>query len=55
MAGHINHTKLMNSISTIPPVLLSKGMGAQEAHEEMEMLIKTILIRENVKGKISLR
>ena len=30
-------------------------MGAQEAHEEMDMLLKTIQIRENVKGQISLR
>ena len=32
-----------------------KGMGAQEAHKEMDMLIKTVQIRENMKGQILLR
>jgi hypothetical protein len=36
-------------------VLLSKGMEVQEVQEETDMLIKTIQIRENVKGQILLR
>jgi hypothetical protein len=36
-------------------VLLSKGMGVQEVHEETDMLIKTVQIRENTKGQILLR
>jgi len=40
----------MTVISTIPMELLSKGMGAQEAHEGTGMLIKTIQIGENAKG-----
>jgi hypothetical protein len=55
MAGHTNHIILMTVVSSIPTVLLSKGMGAQEAHEGMNMLIKTIQIRENAKGQILLR
>ncbi len=52
MVVHTNHTTLMNVISSNPTVLLSKGMGAQEAHEETDILIKTVQIRENTKGQI---
>ena len=52
MVGRINHTTLMTVLSIIPTVLLSKGMGAQKAHEGTDMLTKTIQIRENAKGKI---
>ena len=38
-----------------PDVILSKEMEAQEAHEETDMLIKTVQIRENAKGQILLR
>ncbi len=55
MAGSTNHTTLMTVVSSILMVLLSKGMGAQEPHIEMGMLIKTVQIRENVKGQILLR
>jgi hypothetical protein len=41
--------------SIILMVLLSKGMGAQELHKGMDMLIRTIQIRENAKGQIVLR
>jgi hypothetical protein len=33
MVGCTNHTSLVTAISSIPMVLLSKGMGVQEAHE----------------------
>jgi hypothetical protein len=36
-------------------VLLSKEMGVQEAHEETDMMIKTIQIRGIMKGQILLR
>jgi len=55
MVGHTNHTTLMTVVSSILTVLLLKGMGAKEAHKEMDMLIKTLQIRENVKCIISLR
>jgi hypothetical protein len=55
MAVHTNHTTLVTIVSSIPTALLSKGLGAQEANEEMDMLIKTIQIRENAKVKILLR
>ena len=55
MAGHTNRTILMTVVSIIPTILLSKGMGAQEVHERMDMLIKTVQITENAKGQISLR
>ena len=48
--GPYNHTTLVIVTSLIPMVLLSKGMGAQEVHEEMDMLIKTVQIRANTKG-----
>ena len=31
MVGNTNHTTLMTVVSSIPTVLLSKGMGVQEA------------------------
>jgi hypothetical protein len=40
----------MTVTSIILMVLLSKGMGAQEAHEGTDMLIRTFQIRENAKG-----
>ena len=55
MEGHTNHTTLVTVVSSIPTVLLSKGMGAQEAHEGTDILINTIQIRENMKGQILLR
>jgi hypothetical protein len=55
MAGYTNQTMLVTVVSSIPTVLLSKGMGAQEAHEETDMLIETIQIRENANGQILLR
>jgi hypothetical protein len=42
-------------VSIILTVLLSKGMGMQEAHEGMDMLIRTVQIRKNMKGQIMLR
>ena len=54
MAGHINHTTLMTVVSLIPMVLLSKGMGAQEAHEGMDMQTSTIQNRKNAKGQVLL-
>jgi hypothetical protein len=33
-------------------VLLSKGMGVQEAHKEMDMWTSTVQIREKAKGQI---
>jgi hypothetical protein len=33
---------------------LSKGMGVQEVHKRMDMLIRTIQIRENAKDEIML-
>jgi hypothetical protein len=54
MAGPTNNTPLMTGISSIVMVLLSKGVGAQEACKEMDMLMKTIQIRENGKGQILL-
>ena len=55
MAGRTNHTTLMTVVSSISMVLLSKGMGVQEVQKETEVLIKTVQIRENVKGEILLR
>jgi hypothetical protein len=55
MEGLTNHTTLTTVVSTNPTVLLLKEMGAQEAHKEADMLIKTLQIRENVKGHILLR
>jgi hypothetical protein len=55
MTGHTNHTILMTVVSSIPTVLLSKGIQVQEAHEEMDMWTHTFQIRENAKGKILLR
>jgi hypothetical protein len=51
MMGHTNHTTFMTVVSSNPMALLSKGMGVQEAHKGPELLIETIQIRENVKGK----
>ena len=36
-------------------ILLSKGIGVQEVYKGMDMLIRTIQIRENAKGQILLR
>jgi hypothetical protein len=47
--------KSMTVVSIILTVLLSTGMGAQEAHKGTGMLIRTIQIRENVKKQILLR
>ena len=55
MADRAKHTTLVTVVSSILTVLLSKGMGVQEAHEGTDILIKTIQIRENAKGQISLR
>jgi len=55
MAGHTNGTTLVTVVSTVLAVLLSKAMGAQEAHKETDILIKTVQIRENTKGQIMLR
>ena len=41
MAGRTNHIILLTVVSIIPTVLLSKGIGAQEAHEKMDILIRT--------------
>jgi hypothetical protein len=54
MVGHTNHTTLATVISSIPTVLLSKGVRSKEAHKEMDMQTSTIQIRENVKGQILL-
>ena len=55
MTGRTTHTTLVTAVSSIPTILLSKGMGAQEAHEETDTQTSTIQIRENAKGKILLR
>jgi hypothetical protein len=55
IAGHTNHTTLVTVVSSILTVLLSKGMGAQEAHEGMDMRTSTVQKRENAKGQIFLR
>ena len=55
MAGHTSHITLMTVISITLIVLLSKGMGAQVAHKEMDQQISTIQIRESAKGQILLR
>jgi hypothetical protein len=55
MAGHTNHTTIVTAVSLILIVLLSKGMGAQEAHEETNMQTSTVQKRENAKGQILLR
>ena len=55
MAGRTNHTTLVTVVSSIPTVLQSKRIGAQEVHDETDVLIKTIQISENVKGQILLR
>ena len=55
MAGHTNHITLETVISLILEVLLSKGMGAQEAHKEADMQTSTVQIRENGKRQILLR
>jgi hypothetical protein len=55
MVGHTNCSILVTVISKIPTVLLSKEMGVQEAHEETDMLIKTVQIRKNAKEHILLR
>ena len=55
MAGHTNHTILVTVASLILTVLLSKGMGVQEEHEGMDMLIRIIQIRENMKGQMMIR
>jgi len=55
MAGHTNRSTLITVTSINLTVLLSKGMGAQEAHKEMDILIETVQIRENAKGQIMLR
>ena len=52
MAGHTNCIILMTFISIILTVLLPKGKGVQEAHKRMDMLIRTVRVRENAKGKI---
>ena len=54
MTGRINHTILVTVASSILTVLLSKAMGVQEVHKETDILIKTVQIRENTKGKILL-
>jgi hypothetical protein len=55
MVGHTNHTTPMTVESLIPTVLLSKGMGAQDVHKRMDMLRKSIQIKEKAKGQILLR
>jgi hypothetical protein len=55
MEVHTNCTILMTGISSILTVLISKGMGAQEVHKGTDMLIRTIQIRENVKGQTMLK
>ena len=51
MADHANHTMTVARLT----VLLSKGMGAQEAHKEMDMQTSTIQKKEIAKGQIVLR
>jgi hypothetical protein len=55
MMGRTNGITLVTVVSIIPTVLLSTGMGAQEAHKGTDMLTKTVKIRENAKGQIMLR
>jgi hypothetical protein len=55
MARRTNHTILVTFAGFILTALLSKGMGAQEVHEKMNMMTSTIPIRENMKGQILLR
>jgi hypothetical protein len=55
MAGHTNHTTLVTVVNSIPTVLLSKGMGLQEMHKGMDILIRTFQIRETTKQQILLR
>jgi hypothetical protein len=55
MVGHRNCAILMTLVSSIPTALLSIGMGVQEVHEDIDILIKIIQTRENVKGQVSLR
>jgi hypothetical protein len=42
MAGCTNHIILMTVISILPTILLPKGMGAQEAQEGTDILIRTV-------------
>jgi hypothetical protein len=53
MAGRTNHTVLMTVAIVIPTVLLSKGMGVQEAHKGRNMWKKPF--KESVKRQILLR
>ena len=55
MEVHTNYIILMTAASLIPVVLISKGIGAQEAHKGMNMRTSTIQKRENAKGQILLR
>jgi len=55
MVGCTYRTTLVTVVSIILTLLLSKGMGVQEAHEGTDMMTKTFQIRENVKGQIMLR
>jgi hypothetical protein len=55
MTGHSNHTILVTVASSVPMVLLSKGMGVKEAQEGTDMQTSTVQIRENVKGQLLLR
>ena len=54
MAGRTNRIRLMTVVSIIASILLPKGMGAQEAHERTDILIRTVRVRENAKGQIML-
>jgi hypothetical protein len=55
MKGHTNCTTLVTVVSSIPVVLLSNRMEAQEVHKETDTQTSTIQIRENAKGRILLR
>ena len=55
MEGHTNRITLATVASTMPMVLLPKGMGVQVGHEETDTLTRTVRTQENVKGQIMLR
>jgi len=44
-------TTLMTVVSTLPTLLLSKGMGAQEMHEGADILIKPFKSERTRRGK----
>jgi hypothetical protein len=52
--GSTNCITLMTVATTIPMVLLSKGMGAQVAHEGMDEPTRTVQTQEITNGQIML-